>query len=195
MEYCKTSTSGPQVKFLINHAINNMIARNLISQLSQTERLLQELALQGLVKLFCGSKDYFLVLLDHKISSHIPYLMNSQEEDIRKNALLLLAEILYYSREQPQTVICSALFHKIKENLVNGRFSLIMEASHVISNFVDSAHKGQIEELIECGFVEPLCRLVECCNPFIITVSLNFESHCFNEKLKKIIITVCSQQY
>lgn len=99
--------------------------------------------------------------------------MNSQVEDIRRDALLLLAEIIYNSREQSQTVLCSDLLLKIKEFLVNGEFSIKKEASHVISNIVDSANQVQTAELISAGFVEPLCRLVGCCNTSIINVSLH----------------------
>lgn len=161
------------MKSFVDEIIVNEIAPDLISQLSFFEENHRRSALQKLTRLFSVSKEYTQVLLNHQLSSHIPSLLNSQDEEIQRNALLLLAEIISQSREQPQKVIYSSLLHKIKESLVNGGISLKMEASHVISNIVDSASQDQIEELVAAGFVEALCRLLGSCNTSIITVSLN----------------------
>ncbi|KAH9688160.1 Importin subunit alpha-1a [Citrus sinensis] len=95
-----------------------------------------------------------------------------EAESIKKVVSWIISNITAGNREQIQAVIDAGLIGPIVNLLENAEFDTKKEAAWVISNATSGVTHEQIKCLVTEGCVKPLCDLLQCADPKIVTVCL-----------------------
>ncbi|XP_052298146.1 importin subunit alpha-2-like [Citrus sinensis] len=109
----------------------------------------------------CGALRYLLGLLIH-----------NHNKSIKKEVCWIISNITAGNREQIQAVIDAGLIGPIVNLLQDAEFGTKKEAAWVISNATSGGTHEQIKHLVREGCVKPLCDLLPCPDPQIVTVCL-----------------------
>uniref|UniRef100_A0A1J3HH52 Importin subunit alpha n=1 Tax=Noccaea caerulescens TaxID=107243 RepID=A0A1J3HH52_NOCCA len=109
-------------------------------------------------------------------SGALPCLANlltqNYKKSIKKEACWTISNITAGNKEQIQTVVEADLIAPLVTLLQNAEFDVKKEAAWAISNATSGGSHDQIKYLVEQGCIKPLCDLLVCPDPRIITVCL-----------------------
>ncbi|CAA7017094.1 unnamed protein product [Microthlaspi erraticum] len=109
-------------------------------------------------------------------SGALPCLANlltqNYKKSIKKEACWAISNITAGNREQIQTVVEADLIAPLVTLLQTAEFDVKKEAAWAISNATSGGSHDQIKYLVEKGCIKPLCDLLVCPDPRIITVCL-----------------------
>ncbi|EIE22441.1 importin alpha [Coccomyxa subellipsoidea C-169] len=117
--------------------------------------------LQTQVIINCGSLSCLLHLLK-----------TSQKKSIKKEACWTISNITAGTKEQIQAVIDADLILPLVHMLGEAEFDIKKEAAWAISNATSGGRHDQIKYLVGAGAIKPLCDLLTCSDPRIVTVAL-----------------------
>ncbi|CAA0843298.1 Importin subunit alpha-1 [Striga hermonthica] len=113
------------------------------------------------------------VIINHQA---LPRLLNlliqNHKKSIKKEACWTISNITAGNKEQIQAVIEAGLISPLVHLLQNAEFEIKKEAAWAISNATSGGTHDQIKVLVHEGCIKPLCDLLVCPDPRIITVSL-----------------------
>lgn len=99
-------------------------------------------------------------------------LSHNHKKSIKKEACWTISNITAGNREQIQAVMEAGLIGPLVSLLQNAEFDIKKEAAWAISNATSGGSHEQIKYLVDQGCVKPLCDLLVCPDPRIITVCL-----------------------
>lgn len=99
-------------------------------------------------------------------------LMQNYKKSIKKEACWTISNITAGNRDQIQAVIEAGLVAPLVVLLQNAEFEIKKEAAWAISNATSGGTHEQIKFLIGEGCIKPLCDLLICPDPRIVTVCL-----------------------
>jgi len=99
-------------------------------------------------------------------------LLNSPKKGIRKEACWTISNITAGTREQIQAVIESNIIPPLVHLLATAEFDIKKEAAWSISNATSGGSPEQIKYLVQQGCIKPLCDLLTCNDPRLVTVAL-----------------------
>ncbi|GJZ03523.1 importin subunit alpha-2-like protein [Tanacetum coccineum] len=99
-------------------------------------------------------------------------LTHNHKKSIKKEACWTISNITAGNKEQIQSVIEAGLIAPLVNLLQNSEFDIKKEAAWAISNATSGGSNEQIKYLVSQGCIKPLCDLLICPDPRIITVSL-----------------------
>ncbi|GLT47675.1 hypothetical protein SLA2020_213510 [Shorea laevis] len=99
-------------------------------------------------------------------------LMNTYKKSIKKEACWTISNITAGNKEQIQAVIDANIIGPLVHLLQSAEFDIKKEAAWAISNATSGGTHEQIKYLVSQGCVKPLCDLLICPDPRIITVCL-----------------------
>ncbi|XP_019456017.1 PREDICTED: importin subunit alpha-2-like [Lupinus angustifolius] len=99
-------------------------------------------------------------------------LTHNHKKSIKKEACWTISNITAGNKEQIQAVIEAGLIAPLVVLLQNAEFDIKKEAAWAISNATSGGSHEQIKYLVSQGCIKPLCELLICPDPRIITVSL-----------------------
>ncbi|KAI0529368.1 importin subunit alpha-2 [Dendrobium catenatum] len=106
----------------------------------------------------------------------LPYLLNlltqSYKKSIKKEACWTISNITAGNKEQIQAVIEANIIGPLVDLLQNAEFDIKKEAAWAISNATSGGTHDQIKFLVGQGCIKPLCDLLVCPDPRIVTVCL-----------------------
>ncbi|KAH6808510.1 importin alpha isoform 1 [Perilla frutescens var. frutescens] len=106
----------------------------------------------------------------------LPCLLNlltqNYKKSIKKEACWTISNITAGNRDQIQAVIEAGLVAPLVALLQNAEFEIKKEAAWAISNATSGGTHEQIKFLVREGCIKPLCDLLVCPDPRIITVCL-----------------------
>ncbi|XP_010558435.1 PREDICTED: importin subunit alpha-1-like [Tarenaya hassleriana] len=109
-------------------------------------------------------------------SGALPCLANllteNSKKSIKKEACWTISNITAGNKEQIQAVIQAGLVAPLVNLLQNAEFDIKKEAAWAISNATSGGSHDQIKYLVEQGCIKPLCDLLVCPDPRIVTVCL-----------------------
>ncbi|ESQ49363.1 hypothetical protein EUTSA_v10020480mg [Eutrema salsugineum] len=109
-------------------------------------------------------------------SGALPCLANlltqNYKKSIKKEACWTISNITAGNKEQIQKVVEANLIPPLVNLLQNAEFDIKKEAAWAISNATSGGSHDQIIYLVEQGCIKPLCDLLICPDPRIITVCL-----------------------
>ncbi|KAL6557961.1 Inositol monophosphatase 1 [Orobanche minor] len=112
------------------------------------------------------------------IISHnaLPYLLNllngTHKKSIKKEACWTISNITAGNRDQIQAVIEANIIDPLVQLLRNAEFDVKKEAAWAISNATSGGTHEQIKYLVGQQCINPLCDLLVCPDPRIVTVCL-----------------------
>lgn len=112
-------------------------------------------------------------VIDHQA---LPCLLNllttNHKKSIKKEACWTISNITAGNRDQIQAVIDANIIPPLVHLLQGAEFDIKKEAAWAISNATSGGTHDQIKLLVEQGCIKPLCDLLICPDPRIVTVCL-----------------------
>ncbi|TVU17528.1 hypothetical protein EJB05_33570 [Eragrostis curvula] len=106
----------------------------------------------------------------------LPCLLNllttNHKKSIKKEACWTISNITAGNREQIQAVINANIIGPLVHLLQTAEFDIKKEAAWAISNATSGGTHDQIKYLVAQGCIKPLCDLLVCPDPRIVTVCL-----------------------
>ncbi|XP_047321576.1 importin subunit alpha-1-like [Impatiens glandulifera] len=106
----------------------------------------------------------------------LPYLANlmtgNYKKSIKKEACWTVSNITAGNKEQIQGIINAKVIAPMVYLLQNAEFEVKKEAAWAISNATSSGTHDQIKHLASEGCIKPMCDLLVCPDPRIVTVCL-----------------------
>jgi len=99
-------------------------------------------------------------------------LLGSPKKGIRKEACWTISNITAGTREQIQAVIEANIIPPLVHLLQVAEFDIKKEAAWSISNATSGGSEEQIKYLVSQGCIKPLCDLLTCNDPRLVTVAL-----------------------
>ncbi|KAI4378066.1 hypothetical protein MLD38_015603 [Melastoma candidum] len=106
----------------------------------------------------------------------LPCLLNlltgNYKKSIKKEACWTISNITAGNKDQIQAVIEANIVAPMIHLLQNGEFDIKKEAAWAISNATSGGSHEQIKFLVSQGCIKPLCDLLICPDPRIVTVCL-----------------------
>ncbi|KAF5786452.1 putative importin-alpha, importin-beta-binding domain, armadillo-like helical [Helianthus annuus] len=112
-------------------------------------------------------------IIDHQaLPCLLNLLINNHKKSIKKEACWTISNITAGNKEQIQTVIEANLVAPLVQLLQHAEFDIKKEAAWAISNATSGGSHDQIKYLVIQGCIKPLCDLLVCPDPRIVTVCL-----------------------
>ncbi|KAI3788803.1 hypothetical protein L2E82_01581 [Cichorium intybus] len=99
-------------------------------------------------------------------------LISDHKKSIKKEACWTISNITAGNKEQIQKVIEENIIGPLVQLLQNAEFDIKKEAAWAISNATSGGTHDQIKYLVSEGCIKPLCDLLICPDPRIVTVCL-----------------------
>jgi hypothetical protein len=84
----------------------------------------------------------------------------------------MISNITAGTREQIQAVIEANIIAQLVQLLVTADFDMKKEAAMSISHVTSGGSPAQIKYLVQKGCIKPLCDLLTCNDPHLVTVAL-----------------------
>ncbi|KAJ0625020.1 putative importin-alpha, importin-beta-binding domain, armadillo-like helical [Helianthus annuus] len=100
------------------------------------------------------------------------FLTHNHKKSIKKEACWTISNITAGNKEQIQNVIEAGLIAPLVFLLQTAEFDIKKEAAWAISNATSGGTSEQIKYLVSQGCIKPMCDLLVCPDPRIVTVSL-----------------------
>ncbi|GMH27829.1 hypothetical protein Nepgr_029672 [Nepenthes gracilis] len=130
-------------------------------------------ALRTVGNIVTGDDSQTQCVIDHQaLPCLLSLLMHNHKKSIKKEACWTISNITAGTREQIQAVIESGIITPLAQLLQNGEFDIKKEAAWAISNATSGGFHEQIKFLVGQGCIKPLCDLLACPDPRIVTVCL-----------------------
>ncbi|XP_060174677.1 importin subunit alpha isoform X1 [Lycium barbarum] len=130
-------------------------------------------ALRTVGNIVTGDDIQTQVIIDHHA---LPCLLNlltqNYKKSIKKEACWTISNITAGNRNQIQAVIEASIIAPLVHLLQNAEFEIKKEAAWAISNATSGGNNDQIKFLVSQGCIKPLCDLLVCPDPRIVTVCL-----------------------
>ncbi|KAL1802245.1 hypothetical protein DCAR_0933822 [Daucus carota subsp. sativus] len=99
-------------------------------------------------------------------------LTNNYKKSIKKEACWTISNITAGNKEQIQSVIEANIIGPLVQLLQNAEFDIKKEAAWALSNATSGGTHDQIKYLVSQGCIKPMCDLLVCPDPRIVTVCL-----------------------
>ncbi|GMH02587.1 hypothetical protein Nepgr_004426 [Nepenthes gracilis] len=112
-------------------------------------------------------------IIDHQALPHLLSLLtHNHKKSIKKEACWTISNITAGTKEQIQAVIDASIIAPLVHLLQNAEFDIKKEAAWAISNATSGGSHEQIKFLVSQGCIKPLCDLLACPDPRIVTVCM-----------------------
>ncbi|KAK8532599.1 hypothetical protein V6N13_131912 [Hibiscus sabdariffa] len=99
-------------------------------------------------------------------------LTNNYKKSIKKEACWTISNITAGNVDQIQAVIGAGIIAPLVQLIQNAEFEIKKEAAWAVSNATSGGSHEQIKFLVSQGCIKPLCDLLNCPDPRIVTVCL-----------------------
>ncbi|KFK30907.1 hypothetical protein AALP_AA6G041500 [Arabis alpina] len=157
----------------IHTVIDARVIPRLIELLSHSSSAVLFPALRTIGNIVSGDEHHTQTVLDHQVlPCLLNLLMNTYETKFKKEACWTIANITAGNSNQIQAVIEAGIIQSLVWMLQTAEFEVKKEAAWGISNATSNGTHDQIKFMVRQGCIKPLCDLLTCLDPRIITVCL-----------------------
>nr|GME14208.1 importin subunit alpha [Ipomoea batatas] len=130
-------------------------------------------ALRTVGNIVTGNDVQTQIIIDHLA---LPCLRNlltqNYKKSIKKEACWTISNITAGNKDQIQAVFDAGIVEPLVYLLQNAEFDIKKEAAWAFSNATSGGSPAQIKFLVSQGCIKPLCDLLACPDPRIVTVCL-----------------------
>ena len=158
--------------FVIQLVIDSGIVPKLVPLLSHKDAKVQTASLRAIGNIVTGTDEQTQIVLDCGALDHFPSLLQFPKEKINKEAVWFLSNVTAGNQNQIQAVIDANLIQPIIYHLSKGEFVTQREAAWAITNITISGSPQQIQYLLQCNVIQPMCDLLDAQDPQVIQVVL-----------------------
>ncbi|KAK9692147.1 hypothetical protein RND81_09G243600 [Saponaria officinalis] len=164
-------SDGPNDK--IQAVIEAGVCQRLISLLIHPSPTVLIPALRTVGNIVTGDDSQTQFVLDNDVLPCLYQLLTqNHKKSIKKEACWTISNITAGNKAQIQAVIEAGLVSPLVELLQNAEFDIKKEAAWAISNATSGGAPDQIRFMVSQGCIKPLCDLLICPDPRIVTVCL-----------------------
>jgi len=163
-------SDGPNEK--IQAVLDTGICARIVELMGQQLASVQTPALRTAGNVVTGDDHQTQCVINCGALPRLLALLNSPKKGIRKEACWTLSNITAGTREQIQAVIESNIIPPLVHLLATAEFDIKKEAAWSISNATSGGAPEQIKYLVQQGCIKPLCDLLTCNDPRLVTVAL-----------------------
>lgn len=156
----------------IQAVIEAGISRRLVELLMHTSVSVQTPALRTVGNIVTGDDLQTQIIINVSALPCLLHLLSSSKKGIRKEACWTISNITAGNAKQIQAVIDANIIPPLIQLLGHAEFDIKKEAAWAISNATSSGTPDQIRYLVQQGCIKPLCDLLTCSDPKIISVAL-----------------------
>jgi len=146
--------------------------RRLVELLNHVSISVQTPALRTVGNIVTGDDDQTQAILNCNVLGCLLHLLSSPKRSIRKEACWTISNITAGSKDQIAKVLDENIFPPLIQLLKEAEFDIQKEACWAISNATSGGTREQIKDLVHLGCIAPLCDLLVCHDPKIVTVAL-----------------------
>ncbi|KAH0850698.1 hypothetical protein HID58_095314 [Brassica napus] len=126
--------------------------------------------IQAGVSTTCGAFEF---IIDSGVLPHLYNLLTqNHKKSIKKEACWTISNITAGNKVQIEAVVGAGIVLPLVHLLQNAEFDIKKEAAWAISNATSGGSHEQIQYLVAQGCIKPLCDLLICPDPRIVTVCL-----------------------
>ncbi|PRP82632.1 hypothetical protein PROFUN_09743 [Planoprotostelium fungivorum] len=156
----------------IQAVIEAGIARKMVELLIHPSYSVQTPALRTVGNIVTGDDLQTQCIINVSALPYLHSLLHSPKKGIRKEACWTISNITAGNKQQIQEVIRADIITPLISLLTNADFDIKKEAAWAISNATSGGSPEQIDYLVQQGCIRPLCDLLVCPDPRIVTVAL-----------------------
>ncbi|QCD98427.1 importin subunit alpha-2 [Vigna unguiculata] len=157
----------------IQGVIETGVCSRLVELLTHTSPSVLIPALRTVGNIVTGDDLQTQIIINHQALSRLLNLLaNNYKKSIKKEACWTISNITAGNKQQIQDVIEAGLIAPLVHLLQNAEFDIKKEAAWAISNATSGGSHEQIKFLVNQGCIKPLCDLLICPDPRIVTVCL-----------------------
>lgn len=156
----------------IQAVIEGGVCRRMVELLMHTSYSVQTPALRSVGNIVTGDDLQTQMVINVSALPCLLALLSSPKKGIRKEACWTISNITAGNKTQIQSIIDANIIPPLIELLANADFDIKKEAAWAISNATSGGTPEQIRYLVNQGCIKPLCDLLVCSDPRIITVAL-----------------------
>ncbi|KAL6142552.1 hypothetical protein ACLB2K_060832 [Fragaria x ananassa] len=130
-------------------------------------------ALRTVGNIVTGDDMQTQVIIQHQaLPCLLTLLTNNHKKSIKKEACWTISNITAGNKDQIQAVVDANLIGPLVQLLSSAEFDIKKEAAWAVSNATSGGSHDQIKILVNHGCIKPLCDLLICPDPRIVTVCL-----------------------
>jgi len=163
-------SDGPNDK--IQKVLDTGICARIVELMGHPPASVQTPALRTAGNIVTGDDNQTQQVINCGALPRLLALLNSPKKGIRKEACWTISNITAGTREQIQAVIESNIIPPLVLLLATAEFDIKKEAAWSISNATSGGSTDQIKYLVTQGCIKPLCDLLICNDPRLVTVAL-----------------------
>jgi len=163
-------SDGPNDK--IQKVLDTGICARIVELMGHPPASVQTPALRTAGNIVTGDDNQTQQVINCGALQRLLALLNSPKKGIRKEACWTISNITAGTREQIQSVIDANIVPPLVMLLATAEFDIKKEAAWSISNATSGGSTDQIKYLVTQGCIKPLCDLLICNDPRLVTVAL-----------------------
>lgn len=157
----------------IQEVINSGVCRRLVELLMHPSASVLVPALRTVGNIVTGDDQQTQIIINcGALTCLHNLLMTSGKKSIRKEACWTISNITAGTKDQIQSVMEAGIIGPLIHLLATAEFDIKKEAAWAISNATSGGSAEQIRFLVGQGCIKPICDLLTCSDPRIITVAL-----------------------
>lgn len=153
--------------------IQSGVCQRLVELLAHQSPLVQTPALRAVGNIVTGDDQQTQVMIQCGLLTPLMHLLNHSKKSIRKESCWTISNITAGNRTQIQEVVNNGLIPPIVHLLHTADFDIKKEAAWAISNATAGGSPQQIEYLVECGCIKPMCDLLTSSDGKMVGVALD----------------------
>jgi importin subunit alpha-6/7 len=138
---------------------------------------IQTPAIRAIGNILTGSEHPTSICIQCGVLPALFQLMKHAKKSIRKEACWAISNITAGTAQQVQAVINSGIFPRLVETLQTGEFEVKKEAAWAVSNSTSSGTPEQLEYMVSCGIIPPICSLLKLKDTRLVMVLLEALVH------------------
>jgi len=163
-------SDGPNEK--IQAVLDTGICGRIVELMGHPPASVQTPALRTAGNIVTGDDNQTQQVINSGALPRLLALLTSPKKGIRKEACWTISNITAGTREQIQAVIEANIIPPLVHLLATAEFDIKKEAAWSISNATSGGSPEQIKYLVNQGCIKPLCDLLTCNDPRLVTVAL-----------------------
>eukprot|EP00252_Welwitschia_mirabilis_P014560 TRINITY_DN3195_c1_g4_i1.p1 TRINITY_DN3195_c1_g4~~TRINITY_DN3195_c1_g4_i1.p1 ORF type:complete len:536 (-),score=115.18 TRINITY_DN3195_c1_g4_i1:210-1817(-) len=157
----------------IQAVIDAGVCRRLVQLLAHPSPSVLIPALRTVGNIVTGDDAQTQFMINNEVLPHLLILLTQNyKKTIKKEACWTISNITAGNKEQIQAVINTNIIPPLVQLLQTAEFDIKKEAAWAISNATSGGSHEQIKYLVSQGSIKPLCDLLLCPDPKIVTVCL-----------------------
>eukprot|EP00914_Ancora_sagittata_P025345 GHVO01050388.1.p1 GENE.GHVO01050388.1~~GHVO01050388.1.p1 ORF type:complete len:503 (+),score=66.38 GHVO01050388.1:91-1599(+) len=164
-------SDGPQATH-IEAVVNSGVCQRLVELLSHKDALVLTPALRAVGNIVTGSDLQTDKILACEALPLLNNLLSSNRRGICREACWAISNITAGNKTQIQQVITNHMIPQLIALLKNSEIEIRREAAWAISNAASGGSHQQVDYLVECGCIKPLCDLLDLPDMKIVSVTL-----------------------